>query len=170
MATAVGTANAVTTYNIDCHSIVRRWHRFYVEAQKSQSSGLAQTLPFDVTRFKSYINEMRAYLSHVVSDPLLDCPETGPSEIPLPASPVMVYVENESISDLMQLILIARDEMANSTSSRQPTNLVKFDYARQIDFISKMESLLNFVSVAEPVDLPESSPMDPVSGKGQLGV
>lgn len=165
-----GAAAAASTYNIDVHSVVRRYNRVLVEIVKSQSSGVSQTLPFDITRITSYIAAINNFLDFVVGQPILDCPETGPTEVPLPPSPTIPYIENESAYDLMQLLEIARDEIANSQSSRIPTNLVKFDYERQKAYLQKASNLLGYIGTVEPLDLPESSPMTPVSGPGNLGV
>jgi hypothetical protein len=168
--TSVGKALASTTYNIDVHSIVRRYNRILMEILKSQSSGISQTMPFDVTRVTSYVGAMNNFIDFVVGQPLLDCPETGPTEIALPANPAIPYIENESGYDLMQLIQIARDEIANSQSSRIPTNLVSFDYDRQKSYLQKITNLLAYIAGSEPLDLPESSPMVVMSGSGNQGV
>lgn len=164
-----GSSAATTTFNSDCASIVRRYNRMIVETLKSQSSGVSLTLPFDVARMRSYIAAMRAYQAFVVSQPLLDCPETGPQEIPLQPSPATPQIENESGADIIQLIEIARDELANSQSGRMPTNLLKFDYDRQTSYLDKLTALLDYVGTSEPLDLPESSPQELVSGPGNRG-
>jgi len=170
MATTQQARQASSTYNTDIHSIVRRYNRMIVEALKSQSSGISYSLPFDISRMRSYISAMQAYQRFIVSQPLLDCPETGPTEIPLPVNPPVPMIENESAYDVVQLIEIARDEIANSQSSRMPTNLISFDYERQKAYLEKIGNLLDYVGTSEPLDLPESSPMAPVSGPGNLGV
>ena len=169
MATST-TRQASMTYNTDVHSIVRRYNRMIVEALKSQSSGVSFTMPFDTARMRSYVAAMKAYQMFVVSQPLLDCPETGPTELPLPPNPDIPMIENESAFDVCQLLEIARDEVANSQSSRMPTNLIKFDFDRQTSYLDKIGTLLDYVGTSEPLDLPESSPMAPVSGAGQRGV
>jgi len=161
---------ATTTFNIDVHSVVRRWNRVLMEIIKSQSSGVSQTMPFDLVRIKSYLNAMEAFQSFIVSQPLLDCPETGPTEMPLPVPPVIPYLENESAYDLLMLVEIARDEIGNSQSSRLPTNFVQFDFGRQQNYINKARKLVEYIEAAEPLDLPESSPMAAVTGPGRLGV
>jgi hypothetical protein len=161
---------ATSTYNIDVHSIVRRYNRMLVEVNKSQSSGISFTIPFDVTRLRSYIAALSNYLAFIVAQPLLDCPETGPTEIPLPPPPVMPTIENESAMDAINLIEIARDEIANSQSARMPTNLMTFDFERQKSYLAKIGKLLDYVAISEPLDLPESSPMQGVSGTGKQGV
>ena len=169
-AATTGSAPALSTYNIDVHSIVRRYNRILMEVLKSQSSGISQIMPFDVTRMTSYISAMNNFLDFIVAQPLLDCPETGPTEIVLPPSPTIPIIENESATDIMELIQIARDEVANSQSSRIPTNLVQFDYQRQKSYLTKLTALLAYVAQSEPLDLPDSSPMATVSGPGARGV
>jgi hypothetical protein len=141
-----------------------------MEILRSQSSGVSQTMPFDVVRITSYVAAMGNFMDFIVGQPLLDCPETGPTEVALPINPTIPYIENESAYDLMQLVEVARDEVANSQSSRIPTNLVSFDYARQKSYLQKITNLLAYINTSEPLDLPESSPMMPVSGHGQQGV
>jgi hypothetical protein len=170
MAGTVGSAVAASTMNIDVHSIVRRYNRMLVEIAKSQSSGISQVMPFDVTRIRANLSAMRAQLDFVVAQPLLDCPETGPMEMPLPPMPAVTPIENESAYDLMTLLEVARDEIANSQSSRIPSNLVKFDYDRQVAYLTKANNLLAYVEGNEPLDLPESSPMIAMSGAGQRGI
>lgn len=161
---------ATMTYNTDVHSIVRRYNRMIEEVFRSQSSGISFTNQFDVRRLRSYIGAMQAFQAFIVGQPLLDCPETGPTEMPLPDNPTVPIIENESMADVMNLIEIARDEVANSQSGRMPTNLLGFDYERQRAYLAKILTLLDYVAASEPLDLPESSPMAEVSGPGRTGV
>lgn len=163
-------AEAKQTCNIDVHSLVRRINRFIAEINKSQSSGISQSMPFDITRVNSYIKSLRAIMAHYVAQPLLDLPETGPQWIPLPADEPMPRVENESAYDLCMLLSIMRDELANSQSSRLSTNLIKFDYDRANAVLAKMDSMIAYISAAEPLDLPESSPRESMSGVGAQGI
>lgn len=165
-----GKIPATSTYNTDVHSIVRRYNRMIVELVKSQSSGVSLTNPFDVARLTSYVDAMSNYQNFIVSQPLLDCPETGPTEMPLPPNAEVPIIENESLADAISLIEIARDEIANSQSSRMPTNLLSFDYERQSAYLSKIHRLMEYIAKSEPLDLPESSPMAAVSGRGLTGV
>lgn len=161
---------ATSTYNIDVHSIVRRYNRILEEIARSQSSGVSFTNPFDVNRIASYVVAMRNFQNFVVAQPLLDCPETGPTEIALPENPRMPVLENESMMDVINLVEIARDEVANSQSARMPTNLLKFDKDRQDSYLAKIEQLMMYIASSEPLDLPESSPMQDVTGSGRQGV
>jgi len=170
MTAVVGGAAATTTFNIDVSSIVRRWNRIVVELMKSQSSPVSQMMPFDITRLISYLAAMTDYQAFIVAQPLLDCPETGPTEMPLPPDPVIQETENESAYDAIQLCIIARDELKNSQSARLPTNMIKFDYIRQSSYLAKLTNLITYIEKAEPLDLPESSPAMASTGAGHLGV
>ena len=160
-----------TTYNTDIFGIVRRINRFIVEITKSQSSGVSKTLSFDVVRAKSYINAVRKYTAWVVAMPELDLPETGPQEIALPENPPLPSMENESSFDLCMLLALARDELANSQSSRLSSNLIGFDVNRLLAILQKADNFIDgYITVVDPLDQPESSPMQPITGPGLAGV
>lgn len=166
---AVG-GRATTTYNTDVHSISRRLNRVITEMIKSQSSGVSQTMPFDLTRIKSYINALLNYAAYITTEPLLDLPETAPEEMPLPDHPVVPSMENDSVWDIVNLVAIARDEMENSQSARLATNFVRFDYERLQATMRKTLNLIGYIEAAEPLDLPESMPRDAMTGPGNRGV
>jgi hypothetical protein len=158
-------------YNLDTYGLIRRINRVIVEVVKSQSSGVSGTISFDLTRLNSYLKMLDAYRAWVVSQPQIDCPETGPTAFPLPADPSVAEIENESGWDVVQLLQIARDEIKSSQSSRLPSGLIKFDNDRLVSYIGRLASLVNnYMAVIDPVDLPESSPMQPISGAGNVGV
>jgi len=159
------------TYNTDIDGLVRRINRFITEIFLAQSSGLSKTASFDVARMSSYTKAIRQYVAWVVSVPLLDLPETGPRPISLPTAPVIPVMENESMYDVAVLIEMARDELINSQSSRMSSNLVKFDQARLIAILDKVDNFITgFITTVDPLDLPESSPMAEMTGSGLIGV
>src|SRR5574337_1752380 len=159
------------TYNTDIYGFVRRLNRFIVEIFKAQSSGVSVTQAFDATRALSYLASIEAYRAWVTSQPILDLPETAPQSINLPVSPELPLIENESLYDLATLMELMRDELANSQSSRLPTNLMPADNARLTALLAKANSFINdYIGKIDPLDLPESSPMEPMSGKGNTGV
>lgn len=165
------TSQTMTTYNTDVYGLVRRINRFIEEVIKSQSSGVSKTSVFDVSRMRSYIMAMRAYLAWVTSQPELDLPETGPRPTNLPPSPVIPLIENESLYDVAVLFELARDELANSQSSRMSSNLIGFDAARFTAILDKSEKFIDeYVTAVDPLDLPETSPSKEVTGKGIQGV
>jgi hypothetical protein len=167
---ATTASRATITYNLDVHSLSRRLNRFVGELVKSQSSGISQTMPFDLIRVKTFVSALKSYSGHVVADPLLDLPETSPDAITLPTPTAIPSMENDSVWDLCNLLDTARAELENSQSSRLSTNLVKYDYQRLLAVLAKAESLIAYIEAAEPLDLPESAPRDAMTGQGQLGV
>ena len=163
--------SATNTYNTDIFGLVRRINRFIVEMSKSQSSGVSKTLSFDVTRATSYITAVRVYLDWVTAQPELDLPETGPTSISLPVSPTIPEMENESTYDLCILLELARDELANSQSSRLSSNLIAFDASRLIAILDKADNFIaSYVLIVDPLDQPETSPSHPMTGPGRGGV
>lgn len=163
--------SATSTYNTDIFGIVRRINRFIVEMAKSQSSGVSQTLSFDMTRAESYITAVRAYLEWVTKQPALDLPETGPNSIPLPINPVIPMMENDSTYDLCVLMELARDELTNSQSSRMSSNMIGYDTDRLVAILDKADNFIaSYVLVIDPLDQPETSPSQPMTGAGARGV
>jgi hypothetical protein len=163
-------ADSKSTCNTDVHSIFRRANRFIAEISKAQSSNISQTTPFDIVRVKSYVASMRSFLNHIVNQPWLDLPETGPMPIALPGEEPLPRMENESSYDVCLLFAMLRDETANSQSSRLPTNLIKFDYDRAVKILDKIDSMLAYINASEPLDLPESSPREVLTGPGATGI
>lgn len=159
------------TYNTDVDGLVRRIHRSMVEVMKNQSSGVSQTISYDVTRMRSYVAALRSYIDYVRSQPLLDLPETGPRAVPLPEKPKLLPLENESAYDFVVLLDLMRDEIANSQSSRMSSNIIDHDFNRMSAMLARMDRMItDYITVVDPLDLPESSPMVSVSGPGLGGV
>lgn len=160
-----------STYNTDVYGLVRRINRFLEEIVKSQSSGVSKTLSFDVTRAKSYISAIRSYMAWVISQPELDLPETSARILALPAAPAIPLIENESLYDLAVLLELSRDELSNSQSSRISSNLISFDIQRLTAVLDKADAFItNYITTVDPLDLPESSPSQPMTGLGKVGV
>jgi hypothetical protein len=167
----MATPAPIMTYNTDVDGICRRINRFIKEVFLSQSSGVSATITFDVTRIQNYVKAIRAYVAWSVAMPLLDLPETGPTAITMAANPILPVIENESLYDIAVMLELARDELVNSQSSRMSTNLIPFDRDRLIAIMDKIDNfILNYIQTNTPLDLPESSPMAPVSGPGATGV
>lgn len=168
---AISNAGPVT-YNHDVAGMYRRINRFIVEILKSVSSGGSQVNSFDQTRLQSYIGAIRAYHNWVIGQPQLDLPETHPRIIQLETAPaVPAEVENESVRDVVYMLELARDELVNGQTSRNPSGFVSFDSARLTAVVDKVEALLlNYIQTVTPLDLPESSPSRTISSAGLTGV
>lgn len=165
------TQSNVFVYNQDIVGLYDRINRFIEELMKSVSSGLSLTNSFDQARLAVYLNAIDRYHDWVKSQPHLDLPETAPQPFVLEASPVVPNVENESINDVIRLLVAARDELIHSQSARLPAQMLVFDSTRLTAIIEKTRRLLeDYIAVTDPLDLPESSPREVVSGSGRTGV
>lgn len=158
------------TCNTDIDGFVRRANRYIMEIAKAQSSSVSGTMSFDVARAKSYISGLRKYLSYITGQPILDLPETGPTEIDLPAKIAVPPMENDSSYDLCALLKLAVDELSDSQSSRIPTNLLPFDKLRTLAILDRADNFIEtFIKVVDPLDNPETSPGTPSTGSGLRG-
>lgn len=158
-------------YNHDVAGLHARINRFIVEIQKSVSSNVSQMNGFDISRALAYLGAIDTYHAWVVGQPALDLPETAPRTYTLEENPAYVDAENESINDLQRMFAVMRDELVNSQSARLPAGLVSFDSARLAAVVAKARAfLIEYVQVATPLDLPESSPMEASTGAGLTGI
>jgi len=159
------------TYNCDIDGIVRRINRAIVEMTKSQSGGVSLSISFDVIRWRTYIQGMITYIDYITSQPQLDLPETHPLPVALPVKPVIPMMENESAYDMAQLFDTMREEIANSQSSRMPSGLISHDEVRIRSYLARATNFINdYITVIDPLDLPDSSPMAPAPTAGLKGV
>ena len=157
--------------NHDVAGLCRRINRFIVELQKSVSSGVSDMNEFDQARLQKYLDAVRAYRGWVVAQPHLDLPETHPRPVEIGPDPATPDVENEAVRDVVYLMELCRDEMVNSQSARNPAGFIVFDDVRAMSLVDKVQRFLDdYIKIVQPIDMPESSPMQPLSGPGILGV
>ncbi len=160
-----------TVLNHDIAGLCRRINRFIVELHLSVSSGVHEVNEFDQARLQHYLAAARAYRDWVVGQPHLDLPETHPRPIEIGPDPDVSAVENESVRDVINLMELCRDELVNSQSARYPAGLIKFDDARAMSIIEKCQKFLDeYIAKVQPIDMPESSPSQPMSGPGATGI
>lgn len=164
--------SAVTfTYNHDVAGVHQRLNRFIEEMLKSASSSLSEFSEFDVVRLKTYLNAIRTYHKWVTAQPQLDLPETTPRKYDLKTNPVIPDLENESVKDVIRMLELGRDELVASQSSRKPSGMVTFDSARLEALIDKVDNFIaDYIEVATPLDLPESSPQTAITGHGKNSI
>jgi hypothetical protein len=158
-------------YNMNIAGLVNRINRFLVELMKSQSANITNWNDFDQDRLKTYIDNVETYLDWVVAQPLLDLPETTPMLVALNPFPETGPMESDMITDMSLYMQRMRDELLHSQSSRQGTGVIDFDEIRCRAIIKAVRAFMaDYVASANPVDLPESTPSDPVTGHGSRGV
>jgi hypothetical protein len=157
--------------NHDIVGLYNRMNRFLVEMNKSTSSQTSEVNDFDFTRANTYLDAIDTFHAWVIGQPALDLPETAPRLYKLEEAVTFNQVENENINDIVRMFTLARDELINTQSARNPANLNKFDSARLTAIIQKIRLFLSdYVGVATPLDMPESSPARPSSGMGRTGI
>lgn len=160
-------------FNHDVVFLYDNINRFIVELLRSQSSGVSGMVAADQGRLETYINSLRAALAWVQNQPMLDLPETHPSKYKLEPVPEVpeTGVENESINQIVRLMVALRNELVNSQSARFSTRLQPFDENRFTAIVNKVEAFLqSYVRSATPLDMPESSPNEVMTPDGKLGV
>ena len=159
------------TLNTDVVGLNERIRRFLMEVMKSASANSSQVKEADLSRLKSYLSSLRSYLDHVSREPELDLPETNPKVYTLKPLPALADIENESLADCCRLLELSREELVHSQSARLASGIIAFDKDRQVKIIEKAERFIkDYIEVVTPLDLPESSPMDPITPHGKLGI
>lgn len=161
---------STATCNVEVWWYAARINRYITELQKSQSSNINGAIPFDMARTRSYIAAQVKALETIAALPLVDTPETGPTLLPLPAPPTIIYTENDTINLLVQWLEISRDELTNSASARRPCGIEKFDFDRAMSYLGRMAQLCDYQGAVDPLDMPESTPREDVTPAGALGI
>lgn len=163
-------ADKITVYNHDVVGLTNRINRFIIEVQKSSSSGVSEMSRFDQDRLASYLDSMDAYHAWVIGQPELDLPETNPRSWEYEDFPGIIDVENEEVNDVVRLFILTRDELVSSQSARRGSGFVGFDSLRLTAIIEKARLFLTtYIAEVTPLDLPESSPLEALSGPGSTG-
>ena len=104
--------------------------------------------------------------------PPLDLPQSHPTVYTLPDPPVAQDIENGAVNYLIELLLLARNELARGPSARLMTGLDQFDSQRIARLIEKADAFLDdYVANSYPLDMPESQPRSPgvEPGRGGMG-
>jgi len=158
-------------YNHDVSNLVRRMRRFKEEMVKSVSSGVSELVSHDYVRLNSYLAAIKFFKAWMVSQPVLDLPESSPEEIELGEMPEAQMVDNDDLALIIKLFELVEYELVNSQSARRSTGLVSHDALRFDSYVEKIERFLaDFVDNTNPLDLPESAPAVEMTGSGRLGV
>jgi len=155
--------------NHDIAGVCRRINHFIIELQFSVSGGVAEVTPFDQERLQSYLSAVRSYRDWVIAQPQLDLSKTHPRNIEVGPDPETDDVENESVRDIVYMLELCRDELVKSPSASMPAGFNVFDDKRAMALITKVQNFLDkYVKVVTPLDLPESTPVQPLTGPGAI--
>lgn len=157
--------------NVDVVGYHNRVNRYITEVMFSQSANHSLYKQADLLRTKSFLSAMRFYLDFASGVPEQDLPETNPRKYPMRQNPTVLIVENEMVNQIVDLLVLARDELDNSQSARMASGINTFDLKRQQDYITRIENFIaDYVEQATPLDMPESSPRAPIQGPGKGGI
>ncbi len=157
--------------NHDIASLVRRLRRLKKEIEKSGSANVTELGTHDLKRLDSYIISIEDFKKWMVSQPLLDLPETSPIEIEIGEMPESLDMENDDLALILNLFNLLEKELVNSQSARRATGLISHDSTRFDALIEKIKKfLVDYVAKNSPLDQPESSPMVASTGAGRTGI
>lgn len=159
------------SYNLDVVYINDKLCRYAGEVIKAVSANLAHVNTFDMARALRYLDDVDAALIYVLAQPQLDMPETHPKERKLQPFPEVPNMENDELDHVVRLLESARLELINGQSSRMAAGLLPFDANRVSALIEKTRQwMTTYVNARSPMDLPETSPQELMTGDGKGGV
>lgn len=171
MAEVVETKFPPGVYNVDVTYLCDKVARYSIEVMKSVSANLAFTNQFDMARMLGYLGDIDKAVEYVQAQPQLDMPESHPMLHPIEPFPTVVDMESDELDHVVRLLRAGYIELANSQSARMPAGLLPFDAARVTALVAKNRNwLTTYVAERQPMDLPESSPQEPMTGDGRPGV
>lgn len=159
------------TINIDVAMIVRLLDRAIIEVVRSQSAPISGVRVADASRLESYLKEMESFVTWASRQPESDTPKSAPMVIKLDTPLALPAIENDAMWRVAQLLDTARFEVANSQSGGMPNGIKSQDKDRWMSYFADVRRFMGeHVAIVNPVDLPESSPRDPIQGLGRLGL
>lgn len=157
--------------NTDIAGLVRRIRRIKYEVNKCQSASLMYTTDADLNRFQSYIDGMVSYFNWMTSQPMQDLPESHPKDIDLGDGEVLPMPENEGLVDMLSQLDNLEAEMGYCQSARMHSSMMSHDENRFRDIVQKVQDFMSeYLSVVQPLDMPESTPLREMTGAGRKSV
>lgn len=158
-------------FNLDVCYVNDKLCRYAYEVVKSVSSSLAATTPFDIQRMYNYLDDIDTAIAYVTAQPQLDLPESHPTLHAIEKFPEIPNMESDEMDHVARLLKSARTELVNSQSARMGAGFLPFDAARVTALVSKTRQwLTDYVSKRTPMELPESSPQQAMTGPGRGGI
>ena len=151
------------TLNMDIASLVRYLDRYIIELMDSTSSSTTDVRNADKIRLTSYIDALKKRKLAIFDQPELDCPKTNRVSYELPELPEIKPMDNDMIKDVIELLVMIRQEVAQAPGSvNMPNGYTLPDSIRFDVYVTKLEQYVaTFLEPVEPLDLPETSPSAP---------
>ena len=158
-------------YNLDVTYLADKLARYAAEVQMSVSSNVAFVNEFDMARLHGYLTDIDSAMAYILAQPQLDLPESHPMLNPIQPFPDMRDMESDEWDHVVRLLRSGYIELVNSQSARLGAGLMPFDARRVSALVAKTRQwLTEYVSKRSPMDLPETSPQQPMSPAGRAGV
>ncbi len=158
-------------HNYELASWCRRCRRHAEEIHLSASADGPKMYEQDKDNIRSYILSLRALRDHIDDQPEVPYPETKDQTYTVEDLQDFVLIENESINDLAHAFVQMFNEVSQSQSAKMVTGILEFDFDNMETWLLKVESLLeNYVEVATPLNLAQSSPKRERTAPGRRGV
>jgi hypothetical protein len=124
-----------------------------------------------MARMLRYCDDIDAAVAYVLAQPQLDMPESHPILHDIEPFPELPNMESDELDHVARLLRAGRTELVNSQSARMGAGLLPFDARRVSALIEKTRQwLTTYVQARSPMDLPETSPQQPMTGSGTGGV
>jgi hypothetical protein len=150
--------------NQDIVSLCRFCDRFIIELIKSTSSSISDWRLADIDRLFEYRDILKKRKDVIYNEPELDCPETNRRVYPTPEAPLIPDMENDSVRDVCELLLMIREELVYCQSARIPNGLSDADAIRFDTFMLKLDNYCDqFLAEVEPIDVPATAPKAPLT-------
>lgn len=156
-----------TINNMHIRFLCDKLARFAFEVIKSQSSNLNIYREADAARLASYLDAIDTAHGWVISLPEMDLPETTPHEYEVEPFPEKVDADNEAVNMIQDLLEACYIELNKSQSSRMGAGMNTHDSSRLKSTVDHCRKFLNdYILQVQPLDQPESTPMEPHTGPG----
>lgn len=160
-----------TVYNQDIACMCRLIARMRHEIAHCVSASLTEMNSHDQVRCQSHVAKLKSYKAWANSEPEPDWPETHPFKREIPEPVEYPDVENDDCVVLMDHLKILDNELVNSQSARRGSGLAAPDASRFDSTVARYERYMTeVIANNNPVDFPESAPMNSMVAPGRTGV
>jgi len=155
--------------NMHVRLLADKLARFTFEIIKSQSSASSTFIEADAKRLTSYLDAIDTAHAWIISLPQLDLPKSTPISITVEDFPESVDTNSEIVNMIQDILDRSWTELVKGQSSLMGSGLIKQDSTRLTDIIEHCRKFLNdYVVPIQPIDQPESTPMEPSTGQGNV--
>lgn len=150
-------------FNDDIEAILYHIDRGIVEMRDCQSANLLDLMPFDKDRLKDILQKLKAMLDFAASHRLMDFPETAARLRDIPPMPDFPIPENMLILRILRYLERVRGELRECQSARMANSLIDPDKKRADIWLTTIDEFIGVVESVTPIDMPESSPQQPMT-------